>query len=251
MFNPMDLSGRTILVTGASSGIGRETAVVLSRLGARVILVARTKERLVETLSLMAGEGHVVHPFDLSCWQEIPRLFSELIGKTGPMHGLVHSAGMTVTLPFRMFTTKHIDDVMRLNFNAAVALAQQFSKKKNHVPASGIVFISSISGMVGKQGNAIYSASKAALNGLMKTLAVELAPGIRVNCVNPGYVMTELTENLNEKLTDEGVASIQAMHPLGIGSPVDVANAVAFLLADSGRWITGTTMVVDGGYTAH
>ena len=85
----------------------------------------------------------------------------------------------------------------------------------------------------------------------MKTLAIELAPAIRVNCVNPGYVMTELTENLNDKLTDNGIANIRAMHPLGIGSPVDVANAVAFLLADSGRWITGTTMVVDGGYTAH
>lgn len=251
MYNPMELTGRTILVTGASSGIGRETAVLLSRLGARVVLVARNQERLFETLSLMAGEGHIVHPFDLSKFQEVPGMFSELVEKTGPLNGLVHSAGTTITLPYKMFSPRNIDDVMGVNFNAAVTLSQQFSKKKHHAPASSIIFISSISGLVGKQGNAIYSASKGALNGLMKTLAIELAPAIRVNCVNPGYVMTELTENLNDKLTDNGIANIRAMHPLGIGSPVDVANAVAFLLADSGRWITGTTMVVDGGYTAH
>lgn len=251
MYNPMELTGRTILVTGASSGIGRETAVLLSRLGARVVLVARNQERLYETLSLMTGEGHIVLPFDLSNCRDIPRLFSGLIEKTGPMSGLVHSAGKNILLPFKMQTEKQLEDVMKINFNAALLLAQQFSKKKYHKPASSIVFISSISGLIGEQGNAVYSASKGALNGLMKTLAVELAPSIRVNCVNPGYVMTELTENLNEKLTDDGIANIRAMHPLGIGSPVDVANAVAFLLADTGRWITGTTMIVDGGYTAH
>lgn len=251
MFNPMELSDRTILVTGASSGIGRKTAIILSRLGARIILVARTQERLIDTLSLMEGKGHIVQPFDLSCWQEIPGLFSEVAAKVGPMHGLVHSAGKNIVLPFTMQSEKQMKEVMQINFNAALFLSQQFSKKKHHFSNSSIVFISSISGLIGERGNAIYSASKAALNGLMKTLAVELAPTIRVNCINPGYVLTELTQNLNEKLTEESIDTIQKMHPLGIGSPADIANAVAFLLADTGRWITGTTMVVDGGYTAH
>lgn len=252
MLNPLDLSGRTVLVTGASSGIGRSTSVLLSRLGAKLILVARSRDNLEETRCLLDGEGHVTEACDLRETDAIPGWLKRLGAEHGPFSGLVHSAGVHATLPLRFQTGEQLDDLMRINFTAAVQLAKGFRQRKTHTESSGIVFVSSVMGLVGQAGVSAYVASKGALISLARSLALELADeGIRVNCVAPGQVESKMAESQDAVLTDEQRATIEKMHPLGLGQPEDVANSIAFLLADTGRWITGTTLVVDGGYTAH
>lgn len=251
-FNPMDLSDRTILVTGASSGIGRQTSILLSQLGARLVLVARSTERLKETAEQLESSAHRLEPFDLTAIDDISPWFKRITAEVGSLSGLVHCAGMHSARPLRILSSRNIEQVMCINVNAAISLVKAFHQKGAYTPASSIVFISSVMGLVGEPGVAAYAASKGALVALSKSLAMELArDGIRVNCVAPAAVKTEMTEKMEQSLAPEQFTAIEAMHPLGIGTPLDVAYAIAFLLADTGRWITGTTLVVDGGYTAH
>ncbi len=249
-FNPMDLAGKRILVTGASSGIGREVAILLSELGARVVVSGRNEERLGQTMAALRGEGHVAAPFDLAAVDGICEWVKGLVNKTGPFDGLVHSAGARYTVPLKVERIARVDEVMRVNFTSAVILAKAFRQAGCSRRGSSIVFLSSVTAFQGEPGTAVYGASKAALTGLAKSLAMELAgDGVRVNCVAPACVKTEMLERLRDVLTPEQYAAIEAMHPLGLGEPRDVANAVAFLLADTGRWITGSVLVVDGGYS--
>jgi 3-oxoacyl-[acyl-carrier protein] reductase len=252
MVNPMDLTGQTILVTGASSGIGRETGRLISQLGGHVVLVGRSEERLAETLRSLHGEGHRVEPFDLSSTDEIPRWLKSISASSGPLHGLVHSAGIHTLRPLRALSSQTVENLMRINVGAAVGLAKGFLQKGVCAPNGSIVFLSSVAGLTGQAGVAAYAASKGAILALTKSLAVELAgEHIRVNCVAPGVVTTEMGQGLLEVLTPEQGASLEAMHLLGLGSARDVSYAIAFLLAETARWITGTVLVVDGGYTAH
>jgi len=253
MRNPMDLSGRTIVVTGASSGIGRETAVVLAELGARLVLAGRRREELDRTASLLEPRDHRVEPFDLAALDAIPGWLKTVADRAGPLDDLVHSAGVHFTLPLRATGTPQYQDLMRVNVDAAFFLAKGFRQKgvRRAGSGSGIVFLSSVMGLIGQAGISAYSASKGALVSMAKSLALELArESIRVNCVAPGVVRTRMAEHAEQVLTSDQYAAIEALHPLGIGTPRDAALAVAFLLAETGRWITGTTLVVDGGYTA-
>lgn len=251
MFNPLDLTGRAILVTGASSGLGREIAVYLSKLNARVVLCGRDQDRLEQTRTAMDAGEHIVAPFDLAAIDDIPKWMSEIANQTGTLHGLVHSAGIGGPKPIRTITKRDFDNLMGVNVGAAIALAKGFRQKAVFTPGGGIIFLSSVAGLVGQPANALYSATKGALIALTRSLALELArDDIRVNCIAPAMVMTEMGEKLRQSLTAENWAAIAAAHPLGMGRPEDVAGAVAFLLAGTGRWITGTTLVADGGYTA-
>jgi NAD(P)-dependent dehydrogenase (short-subunit alcohol dehydrogenase family) len=250
--NPLQLDGKTILVTGASSGIGRETAILLSELGARVIANGRDPQRLEETLSQMKGEGHQSEIFDLNEAGRIPEWLRGIAERTGPLDGLVHSAGIQQTMAIQTLNPERIESVLRVNVTSAIMLVKAFRQKGCAAPRASLVLISSAAGIVGRPGISVYSASKAALIGFVKSASLELAPvGMRLNCVAPGYVETEMIQKLRESLTDEQFASIERQHPLGIGQPRDVAGAAAYLLAETGRWITGTTLVVDGGYTAY
>jgi len=252
MLNPMDLTGQTILVTGASSGIGRETSRLLSQLGARLVLVARNEERLAETLRLLEGDGHTVQPFDLALTAEIPRWLKKITASAGPLHGLVHSAGIHKLRPLRVLNPQTVDEVMRINLGAALGLAGGFCQKGVGAPGGSIVFLSSVTGLVGQSGIAAYAASKGAVAAATRSLAVELArERIRVNCVAPGVVATELWDGVLKMLTPEQATALEATHLLGLGRARDVSYAIAFLLAETARWITGTVLVVDGGYTAH
>lgn len=252
MLNPMQLVNRSILVTGASSGIGRETAILLSQLGARVHLVGRNNEQLQKTHDMLVGTGHQQYAYDLAAIDDIPRWIKGITVEIGPLHGLVHSAGMQFTRPLRITTGAGMEDLMRVNVTSALTLAKGFRQKGVCASISSIVFVTSVMGIVGQPGQSAYSASKGALVALTKSLALELSrEGIRVNCVAPGMVKTEMTDKMFQSMTPEQIAQVESMHPLGIGTPRDVANAVAFLLADSGGWITGSTLLVDGGYTAH
>ncbi len=248
----MDLKERTILVTGASSGIGRETSILLSQLGARLILVARSIERLKETHERLEGSGHSIEPFDLTAINDIPSWLKGITSEVGALDGLVHCAGIYTILPIRLLHAQHTEEVMRINVSAAIGLAKAFRQKGVGSSGGSLVFLSSVMGLVGEPGVVAYAASKGALIAMTKSLAMELARDkIRVNCVAPGYVKTEMTEKQEQSLTSEQFAAIEAMHPLGIGTALDIAHSIAFLLADTGRWITGTTLIVDGGYTAH
>jgi len=249
--NPLAMTGRTVLVTGASSGIGRETAILLSELEATVIIAGRNRERLSGTRERMRGSRHRIEAFDLGDAAAIPAWIKRLALETGPLFGLVHSAGIHKVAPLRMMSPAGIEEVMRANVTSAMMLVSGFRQRGCSVRGSSIVLISSVAGLAGQAGIGAYSASKAALIGFSRSAAMELAgEGIRVNCVAPGIVETEMADELREKVTAEQFAAIEAMHPLGLGKPLDVAFATAFLLGDTARWITGTTLVVDGGYTA-
>lgn len=252
MINPMDLSGRTILVTGASSGIGQSAAITAGQLGAKVILVARSAERLQETARLMAGAETVISPYDLQQLEGVSAWMKGLVEQVGPLDGLVHSAGVHIVRPLRMLKDEQINEVMQLNFNAAVSLTRALRQKGMWRAPASVVFLSSVVGKRGRPGIAPYAASKGALIALAMSLAAELAPdGIRVNCVCPGHVATELTKKSESRMTDEQLKSFLAGHVLGVGEPVDVANAICFLLSNAAKWITGTNLVVDGGHLAN
>jgi len=251
LLNPMALTGRRILVTGASSGIGRATAVLLGELGARVVLTGRDAGRLEETRAALAGAGHVALPFDLAAVDEIPAWMRRLAEEGGALSGLVHSAGIQQTLPVRNLQAEHYQAVMSINVYAAMSLARGFRQRGVSAPGGSLVLIASVLGHVGEAACTLYSASKGALIALTKSLAVEFArERIRVNCVSPGTVLTEMNAQLRRSLTEEQWGRIEEKHPLGVGQPRDVAQAAAFLLSDASGWITGTALLVDGGYTA-
>jgi NAD(P)-dependent dehydrogenase (short-subunit alcohol dehydrogenase family) len=249
--NPMDLTGRTILVTGASSGIGRETALLLSQLNARLILVARNRDRLERTQAELEGAGHRVEPFDVTALDAVPGWIKDLASRSGPLHGVVHSAGVYGVFPLRILTASKLEEILRVNLSAALMLAKGFRQKGCHADGGSLVLLSSVAGLVGHAGLSAYAASKSALFGATKSLAMELArEGIRVNCVAPGLVATEMSAQVEAQTPGE-ITAVESAHPLGVGRPRDVANGIAFLLSDAARWITGATITIDGGYTAH
>jgi NAD(P)-dependent dehydrogenase (short-subunit alcohol dehydrogenase family) len=242
---------RQIAVTGASSGIGRETSIVLSELGARVLLVGRNRANLENTLSRLSGDGHAIEAFDLSDAEAIPRWFKGVAQRMGPFHGLVHCAGLHAAMPLAAVSAKNVEELLRVNCVASLMLAKGYRQKGCFAEGGGIVFLSSVAGIAGSPGISAYAGSKAALGGITRALAMELRrEKIRVNCIAAGMVHSEMTDRIRAALTPEQFAEIEAQHPLGLGSTRDVAYAAAYLLAETGRWITGTTLILDGGYTA-
>ena len=252
MLNPLDLSGRSYLVTGASSGIGRETCVLLAELGARVALLARDETRLRATLAAMPPGAHHLEVCDLEATATLPDRLAQLAAGFGPLDGLVHCAGIISSVPLRLREPEDIVRPLRVNLESALLLAKGFRQRGVRAESASIVFLASVAGLTGVAGRADYSASKGGIIALTRSLAAEFArEKISVNCIAPAWVETEMTRAALDALPPEASAALRARHLLGFGQPRDIAHAAAFLLADTARWITGTTLVADGGYTAH
>jgi NAD(P)-dependent dehydrogenase (short-subunit alcohol dehydrogenase family) len=246
--NLFSLEGKTILVTGASSGIGQSVAVECSKAGAKVIISARNELRLEETYNQLQGEGHRVIVADLSDYNDIEKLVNEC----SELDGLSNNAGIAKGLLIRAMNKEYFDDIMKTNAYGPILLTQLLFRKKKLNVNSSIVFTSSLSGVyIVSQGEAAYAASKGAISGFAKGAALEFAvKGIRVNCVNPCIIVTDLFKRDGIFVKQEQIDEAAKNFPLQrLGKPQDVAMAHVFLLSGASSWITGINLPIDGGFT--
>lgn len=242
MENPFSLVGKTILVTGASSGIGRGIAIACSGMGATVVLTGRNRERLQQTLSMMEGEGHTIIVADLT--EPAERL--ALVEQLPSLNGLVQCAGVGSRVPCKGLEQDDISSVMKPNLEAPMLLQSDLLTEKRIKKGASLVYIASAAATMPAVGNAVYSASKAAMVAYAKCLAMELAPRqIRVNCISPTMVMTDLAlVGASQEQLDEAAQA----YPLGrYGTPEDIANLAVYLLSDASQWMTGSNMEITGG----
>lgn len=241
--SPFSLSGRTILVTGGSSGIGRAGAVMASQMGAKIILTGRDEKRLAHCKADLSGAGHEVLPLDLldeAAIQAFAKIMPEI-------DGMVFAAGIAEVIPFRMVSPAHVNRVMQLNFNAPVYLTQALLKLKKFKHATSLVYISAISDHIAPAGSAVYSASKAALNSFVRSIAIETSKArIRANCISPGYVQTPMLDKI---ASTTSVDEMVKLAPLGLIQPEEVAASIVYLLSNASKWVTRSNLVIDGGLT--
>lgn len=242
--DPFSLSGKRILVTGASSGIGRQTAISCAEMGAQLVITGRNAERLAATHQALAGSGHLAVAADLTSSEDL----SALVAQAGPIHGVVHAAGISKLVPLRMLKQAHLDEMFAHNTYAPLLLTKELLAKRKLQAGGSIVFVSAVASHIGPLASSAYSASKGALLGAMRSLGLEVAKqGIRANCIAPGYVRTPMLDGLASGGVDtEEYANLA---PLGMGEPQDVAHAAIFYLSDASRWITRNYFIVDGGLT--
>jgi NAD(P)-dependent dehydrogenase (short-subunit alcohol dehydrogenase family) len=246
------LKNKNIVITGASSGIGRQCAITFSQMGANVILIALEEDKLLETKNLLLGGNNLFYTMDITRYEEIERIISDAVSKVGKISGFVHSAGIEMTLPLNILKPEHYAKVYSVNVISAFEISKKISQKK-HLDESGasFVFIASIMSEYGQSGKIGYCSSKGALVAGARAMALELiAKKIRVNCISPAVVRTEMSQTLLDSLTPDAQNEVLKMHPMGIGHPQDVANGCVFLLSDASKWITGINLNIDGGYGA-
>lgn len=245
LYNPFSLEGKTILVTGSTSGIGRTTAIECSKMGAIVVVSGRNEERAKETISMLEGDGHTYIIADLSTQEGIDNLVEEV----PVLNGCVNNAGYNIMQLVPFIKKNDMDSLFNVNAQGPIYLTHRLVKKKKMAKDSSFVFTSSISARgVCSPGNGLYCATKAALTAFMRNAAIDLSTKkIRCNSVAPGMIETPLKE-AKSQITEEQWEINRQLYPLGrFGKPEDVAKAIVFLLSDAASWITGTEIVVDGG----
>lgn len=245
MNNPFTLKGKTILVTGASSGIGKATAIECSRMGATVVVTGRNEERLNQTLADLEGDGHQAIVADLSTEEGV----NVLVDQCPQIDGLVNNAGSTIMVPTQFISREKLMQVLEVNTVAPIMLTQQLLKKKKLGKGASVVITDSISGVkIASPGNVLYSTSKSAINGFVKNAALDLASkNIRVNAVCPGMIDTHILDN--GSVTAEDVEADMKKYPLRrYGKPEEVAYAIIYFLSDASGFTTGANLVIDGGF---
>jgi NAD(P)-dependent dehydrogenase (short-subunit alcohol dehydrogenase family) len=244
-YNPYSLLGKIILVTGASSGIGKVIAIECSKLGAKLIITGRNYERLYETLSLLSGDGHLLKAFDLNNYDAT----SSFISGIHNLDGVVFCAATQQTSPTKYIRKEDIQKIFETNLFSTINLNALILENKKLNRGASMVFISSVAaGIVAENGNAMYSASKGALSSFAKVLALELSlRKVRVNCVMPGMIKTELLKKIS--VDSDQFDLDEKRYPFGYGDPLDVAYSVIYFLSDAAKWITGVNLLLDGGLT--
>ena len=248
MYNPFSLEGKTILVTGASSGIGRGTAIECAKMGAKIVLSGRNEDRLQQTQTSLEGEGHVVLCGDLNL--EDKR--KAIVDNIPELNGVVYCAGISQIKMAKFMDQSSLEGIFQTNVFSPLMLNTLLLKKKKIQKNSSVIFISSISGLYRSQiGECGYGATKAALAGYVKSLALELsAQGIRVNTIHPGVVETPLLEVSNGTFGEEELEALRQKYPLKrFGKPEDIARCAVYLLSDASSWMTGSNILIDGGFT--
>jgi len=249
--NEFQLTEKNILITGASSGIGKETALLVSQYGGTVFITGRDESRLEETFRLLSSPAessgvkrHAFRLADLTKESELDALIEAL----PPLNGIVHCAGIVGPLPSKFITQQEIDRMFSINYNVPVNLTAKILRKKKLLNSASVIFMSTIATRNPYFGGALYSSSKAALEAYSKTLALELMPkGIRSNCLQAGLVDTPMIVNPSEKnMQEEALGRYLQRYPLGIGTPKDVAATIVFFLSDASKWITGTNLILGG-----
>lgn len=245
-FNPYSLEDKTILITGASSGIGKATAIACSKMGAHVVITARNAGRLQETFNELEGDGHLQIIAELTNEDDLKNIVEEV----PQLDGFVNNAGIGNKTPINFIKHSALQNILDVNTIAPIMLTKMLLKKKKLQKGSSMVLTSSISGVCSVDiGNTLYSVSKSAIDGFMKNAAKELAEkGIRVNSVNPGMVDTPINDYSN--VTEEQMQADLLRYPLKRhGKPEEIAYAIIYLLSDAAAWVTGTTLKIDGGYS--
>lgn len=246
MYNPFSLESKTILVTGASSGIGRATAIECSKMGARLVVTGRNEARLQETLNALEGEDHLAVVADLTNDEQMDMLVEQVPA----LYGLVNNAGITETLPTQFIKREKLEKVLDINTISPILLTQKLLQKKKITAGGSIVFTCSISGTcVCGGGNVLYSTSKGAINAFVKNAALDLSiKKIRVNEVCPGMIDTHILNG--SSISSDLLAIEMARYPFKrFGKPEEVAYGIIYLLSDASSFVTGTGIVIDGGFT--
>ena len=247
----LQVKGHSYLVTGAASGIGRATALLLSELGVRVLLADINAEKLEEVRQECQGEADTL-TIDLMNAESIKHAIKVKVATFGKLHGFVHCAGIPYIAPLKVVNPEKAEKVYKLNTYAAIELAKVCSNKQIYAGEHGsFVLISSVYGLVGSAANVGYAMSKGAIVAITKSLAMELVNnGIRVNCIAPGFIKTPMADKVDGMMDSEYDNRLNALHPMGLGNPEDIANAILFLFSDMSKWMTGAVLNVDGGFTA-
>lgn len=244
MSNPFSLVNKRILVTGASSGIGKAIAIESSKLGAKLVITARNVERLDETYSMLIGSNHLKFVCDISNKEER----NELISNLPLLDGVVHNAGVNTKSLVKFISEEKIDDIFKINFNSPVLMTQSLIKKKKLNKKSSLVFISSISSNYATISNTLYASSKGAINSFARSLALELASSkTRVNIIQPGVIETSILDSYTMK--EELDSFIESIPLGGFGAPEDVAYGAIYLLSNASNFVTGSVITIDGGVT--
>lgn len=242
----INLKDKNIIITGAASGIGKETAITASRLGANVIMLDLSEDGLKETTYLLDGNNHSYYITDLTDTESISTIIKEIIEKNGIINGLVHCAGISSRKPLNVLTKDGFSKVMDVNFYSFVELVRQVCKKKHFAEGGSVVVMSSISSIRGYKAKSEYCVSKAAVDSFVRCIALELADRkIRINSVMAAEVLTPLA--LKAKEMNQAVGASDFNAPLGPSDPYEVANTIVFLLSDATKTITGTSILIDGG----
>ncbi len=246
MFNPFSIEGRTILVTGAASGMGKATAITCAKMGARVVAADFNTAGMTQTISELEGDGHLQFTINLS--DEVS--WGDLVTNTPALDGIANCAGIANMNPFTFVNREEFEKVFNINFFGPVLLTKSLIKAKKLNKGGSIVFVASMDGTkIVHAGNSVYSASKSALMGVARNMAIDLAPKkIRVNCILPGTTDTPLIRTGN--VTEESLAEVAKAFPLKrFGTPEDMAYGIIYLLSDASSFVTGTELTIDGGYT--